>query len=179
MIRETKTKGKAKDSTENIPDSDVSNDPDIDYLISCIPTEVFSEADNEVVVIVREVGSATNDNRVSDVLSHDDIGSAVASLFQQNDESVAIAQADEEHAANKNEEPIPNALDGIDGVVVTETPEVMDTVTVVTEAVTSFDYNDVVVMLAAMQSKSKTSQTWNKRDTNDLHDIIMRKEVCG
>ena len=35
LIHETKTKGKAKDSTENIPDSDVSNDPDIDYLISC------------------------------------------------------------------------------------------------------------------------------------------------
>ena len=116
---------------------------------------------------------------MSDVLSHDDIGSAVASLFQQNAESIAIAQADEEHAANKDEEPILNALDGIHGVVVTETPEVMDTVTVATEAVTSFDYNDVVVMLAALQSKSKTSQTWNKRDTNDLHDIIMRKEVCG
>ena len=83
------------------------------YLISSIHTEVFfSEADNEVVVIVSEIGSATDTTGVSNDLLPDDVSSAVTSLFEQTEESDEIVQT----------------VNNIDDVVITETPEVMDTV---------------------------------------------------
>ena len=97
----------------------------------------FSEADDEFVVIVSEIGSATDNTGVSNDLLPDDVSSAVTSLFEQNDESDEIVQT----------------VNNIDDVIITETPEVMDTFTVVTESVTTFDYNDVVLLLAALQSK--------------------------
>ena len=104
----------------------------------------FSEADNEVVVIVSEIGSATDTTGVSNDLLPDDVSSAVTSLFEQTEESDEIVQT----------------VNNIDDVVITETPEVMDTVTVVTEPVTTFDYNDAVLLLAGLQSKSNASQAW-------------------
>ena len=72
---------------------------------------------------------------MSNDLLPDDVSSAVTSLFEQTDESDEIVQT----------------VNNIDDVIITETLEVMDTVTVVTESVTTFDYNDAVLMLAALQ----------------------------
>ena len=81
---------------------------------------------------------------MSNDLLPDDVSSAVTSLFEQTEESDEIVQT----------------VNNIDDVVITETPEVMDTVTVVTEPVTTFDYNDAVLLLAGLQSKSNAFQAW-------------------
>ena len=176
MIREIKPKRGTKEAKEKMSETEMANDSDLDYIISCIPTEVFAEADNEVVVIVREIGSEADNTEVSSNLMNEEISSSIALLYQGNDESSDIDAA-QGLTHDQSTEPVSNSVTDINSVIETETPEVMETVTVVTETDTSFDYNDVVAMIAALQSKSKASQKWNKCNANELHDIILGKHV--
>ena len=164
MIREIKPKRGTKEAKEKMSETEMANDSDLDYIISCVPTEVFAEADNEVVVIVREFGSAADNTEVSSNLMNEEVSSSIALLYQGNDESSDIDAA-QGLTHDQSTEPVSNSVTDINSVIETETPEVMETVTVVTETDTSFDYNDVVAMIAALQSKSKASQKWT---TNDI-----------
>lgn len=98
MIPGIKTNCKTKEAKDDASDSELVNDFDLDYVLSSIPTEVFAEADSEIVIITRQIDSRTTYNTTLHDMPQESIGSAIACLFQSDDDLVDTVQTDIEQS---------------------------------------------------------------------------------
>lgn len=136
---------------------------------------MFAEADSEIVTITRQIDSRTTDNTMLHDMPQESIGSAIDCLFQSDDDLVDTVQTGIEHSmegivlVSQDVETLSITVNNMDeNVVLMETLEVNEIVTMgtITENRTSSDYNDIDTMLVALQSKSKTPQTWKRYNAN-------------